>query len=188
MIRIGLSLEFLLIGGFACASAATVAYDLEARRLIDREQFQAALNLLDRARHEEPKNAEVLYLRGYALYRLHDLEKARMQLEEVTQLSPPALRARYFLGRIAMLQGRPEEAIRWLKAPAQQSSPIEDSPAQLGQAYLNAHQLEAARDWTNKALKITPWDGSLHYRLARIHQQLGDNDTAAKEFRSSLDL
>lgn len=179
---------FLLVSGFAQASIQTQAYALQAQKLIDQQHFQEALSLLDQARNQDPKNLEVLYLRGYTLYRLHDLAKAREQLEDVARLNPRALRSYYFLGRIAILQGRPEEAIRWLKTPAQQSPPIEDSPAQLGLAYLNAHQLKPALDWTNMALKTTPWDGSLHYRLARIYQQLGDSDAAAKEFRSSLDL
>ncbi len=178
----------LVISGFVYAAGGPDEYDLRARKLIDQQQFQPALILLNRAVREEPKNPEILYLRGYTLYRLRHLNEAGMQLEEVTRLDPPALRACYFLGRIALLQGRPEDAIRWLKKPARESPPIEDSSAQLGKAYLDAHQLQAAREWTERALKTTEWDGNLHYRLARIYQQLGENGAAAKEFRASIDL
>ena len=168
--------------------ARTEVYNARARKLISAKQFQEAVTLLDRARKEEPRNSELLYLRGYALYELREFDKAREQFEEVARLNPPALRSCYFLGRIALLQAHPEAAIRWLKAPAQESTPVEDSPAQLGKAYLDAHQLPEARKWTERALRITPWDGPLHYRLARLYQQAGENDAAEKEFRASLEL
>jgi tetratricopeptide (TPR) repeat protein len=160
------------------------SYELRARKLIEQQQFAAALTLLDSARSLTP---EVLFLRGYTLYRLHSLDEARAQLEEVTRTAPPALRSCYFLGRIALLQAKPEQAIRWLLAPANEDPPIEDAPAQLGKAYFDAHQLEAAQRWTDRAVRLTPWDGNLHYRLARLHQQLGQSEAATKEFQASLD-
>src|SRR5438309_1553361 len=87
-----------------------------------------------------------------------------LSVKAVKRIAPPALRARYFLGRIALQQAHQEEAIRWLKPPAEASPPVEDSPAQLGKAYLETHQLSEAQQWTEKAVNRTPWDGALHYR------------------------
>src|SRR6476661_4689510 len=101
---------FLLVSGFPQGATRTQVSALQAQKLIDQQHFQEALTLLDQARNEDPKNVEVLYLRGYTLYRLHDLARARQQLEVVVRFDPRALRSCYFLGRIAFLEGRPEEA------------------------------------------------------------------------------
>jgi tetratricopeptide (TPR) repeat protein len=159
-----------------------------AEELISKGDLQGALRSLNIAGSEDPNNTRILYLQGYVLYRLRKLDDAQKKLEQVTQVAPPALRSRYFLGRIALLRGHPEKAIEWLKPAALSDPPVEDSLAQLGKAYLDAHQLADARDWTAKALKLSPWDGALHYRLARIYQQTGHFDLAAKEFQSSIGL
>ncbi len=160
----------------------------QAQALIRRENLKGALALLDAARSQNPNNPEILYLRGYVLYRLRELDSARAQLEPLTRRAAPALTSRYVLGRIAMLQGRPEEAINWLQLPAAAHPPIEDATAQLGKAYFDAQQLRKAEEWTTKALGLTPWDGTLHYRLARIYQQTGRAELAAREFKASIDL
>jgi tetratricopeptide (TPR) repeat protein len=160
----------------------------QARAAIDKGDLRLALQILDRARLQSPTNSEILYLRGYTLYRLRDLEQARAQLEEVVRLTPPAFRSRYFLGRVALAQGRPADAIVWLQPLGDLDPPIEDSLAQLGKAYLDTNQLSAALDATQKAIKQTPWSGALHYRLGRIYQQLGQPEPAQKEFKASLEL
>jgi tetratricopeptide (TPR) repeat protein len=181
-----------LFGGGECAAASragTVSPAVaQARAAIDKGDLRSALHLLDQARVQSPSDFEILYLRGYTLYRLRDLEAARVQLEDVVRLTPPALRSRYFLGRIALAQGRPADAIVWLEPLADADPPIEDSLAQLGKAYLDTNQLPAALRATESATKLTPWSGALHYRLGRIYQQLGQPQSAQKEFKASLEL
>ncbi|MBV9227651.1 MAG: tetratricopeptide repeat protein [Acidobacteriaceae bacterium] len=160
----------------------------QAQALIDKQQFRAALRLLDEVQKQDGGSLEISYLRGYVLYRLGELGQARVQLEAVTRAAPPALRSRYFLGRIALQQAHPEEAIRWLKSAAEATPLVEDSPAQLGKAYLEAHQLPEAQQWTEKAVTLTPWDGALHYRLARIYQELGQREKATQQFEASAQL
>lgn len=159
-----------------------------AQALIEKQQWREALQLLEAAREKNGGNAEVLYLRGYVLYRLGELQSARAQLEEVTRIAPPALRSRYFLGRIALRQAHPREAIRWLKPLAERTPALEDSPAQLSKAYLETDQLAEAERWAEKAVAATPWDGALHYRLARIYQETGQREKAAQQFETSTQL
>ncbi len=163
------------------------SYEMRARKLIEQQQFGAALTLLDAAKKEYFNSTEILFLRGYTLYRLRSLDEARVQLEQVTRMAPHSLRACYFLGRIALLRANPEQAIGWLQEPASATPPIEDAPAQLAKAYFDAHQLAAAQRWTERAIQLTPWDGNLHYRLARLYQQLGESNRANAEFQASLD-
>ena len=181
MLRLIAAVMILVVNGAAFSLP-------QAQALIDKQQWGEALKLLDAAQKQDSGNAEVSYLRGYVLYRLGELQRARLQLEVVTRAAPPALRARYFLGRIALQQAHPEEAVRWLKPLAEVTPPVEDSPAQLGKAYLETHQLPEAQQWTEKAVTLTPWDAALRYRLARIYQEAGQREKAARQFEASAQL
>jgi tetratricopeptide (TPR) repeat protein len=161
---------------------------LQAQGLIEKQDWKEALKVLDTAHARNASNAEIAYLRGYVLYRLGELKEARIQLEAVTRAAPPALRSRYFLGRMALQQAHPEEAIGWLQPLADLTPPVEDTPAQLSKAYLEAHRLAEAQKWAEKAVSLAPWDGALHYRLGRIYQERGEKDKASEQFKSSSEL
>jgi tetratricopeptide (TPR) repeat protein len=158
----------------------------EVRLLIDRNELTKALALLDESKRTDPRNVEVVYLRGYVLYRQGQFDPAKQELKAAIQLAPPGLRSRYFLGRIAQSEGQKAEAIRWLEPCAQADPSIEDSRSQISKLYWDTGQVQLAQVWTAKALAATPWDGSLHYRLARIYQQLGQPDAAKREFSESM--
>jgi tetratricopeptide (TPR) repeat protein len=181
-------IAFVLLIGARLVAAPPSPPLARAQTLVDENQLQPALAILNDALRKDPENVQALYLRGYVFYRLRDLVLARRDFAKVIALAPPAPRSQYFLGRIALLESHPEEAIRWLQAPARETPPVEDAPAQLGKAYLDTGQLPEAREWTEKALQLAPWDGALHYRLARVYQQSGEKDLAAKEFAATLDL
>lgn len=187
MLRLTVAAIALIVSRTAFPAPSVANSVPQAQVLIDKQQFREALRLLDQAQKQN-SSVETSYLRGYVLYRLGELDRARVQLEVVTRAAPPALRSRYFLGRIALQQAHPEEAIRWLKLVAESTPPVEDSPAQLGKAYLEAHQLPEAQEWTERAITLTPWDGALRYRLARIYQEMGLREKAAQQFEASAQL
>lgn len=187
MLRLTVAAIVLIVSRTALTALSVANSIPQAQALIDKQQFREALRLLDEAQKQD-SSVEISYLRGYVFYRIGELDRARVQLEIVTRAAPPALRSRYFLGRIALQQAHPEEAVRWLKPAAEATSPVEDSTAQLGKAYLEAHQLSEAQRWTEKAVTLTPWDGALHYRLARIYQEMGQRERAAQQFEVSAQL
>jgi tetratricopeptide (TPR) repeat protein len=177
----------LLSTGILCAAVTSRASLVrEARLSIDKNEFGKALLLLDQGKKKDEHDPEILYLRGYVLYRRHELPAAKQELQATIKLAPPGLRSRYLLGRIAQLQGQQGEAIRWLEPCARANPPIEDAPARISKLYWDAGQVEEARIWTGKALSLAPWDGSLHYRLGRIYQQTGQGELARQEFTASM--
>jgi tetratricopeptide (TPR) repeat protein len=135
------------------------------------------------ARCEE---VNVTYDHAVSLFAKRDLAGARREFLRIVELGPPALHSRYYLGRIALMEAKPAEAVRWLEPVATADSPVFDAASQLAKAYVQTGQLDKARASIERALRETPWDGSLHYRLARIHQQLGHQDLASKEFADSI--
>jgi tetratricopeptide (TPR) repeat protein len=168
----------------AAASGASLVR--QARLSIDKNEFGKALALLDEGKKMNARDVEISYLRGYVLYRQHELEAAKQELKATINLAPPSLQSRYLLGRIAQFQGQNGEAIRWLEPCARANPPIEDAPARISKLYWDTGRVEDARVWTGKALAMAPWDGSLHYRLGRIYQQAGQSELARREFTESM--
>lgn len=162
------------------------AVERQARLLIERQEFAKALNVLNTAKRGHSASSGVLYLRGYVLYRMGRLTEARQQLNEVLTLDPQNLQSRYILGRIAQSEDHRVEAIHWLEPCARANPPVEDAQARISKLYWETGQIEQARAWTEKAVLAGPWDGSLHYRLGRIYQQVGKEELAKKEFAESV--
>jgi tetratricopeptide (TPR) repeat protein len=135
------------------------------------------------ARCEE---VNAIYDHAVNLFTKRDLAGARREFLRIVELAPPALHSRYYLGRIALLEAKPAEAVRWLEPAADAEPPVFDAASQLTKAYVQTGQLDKASASIERALRVTPWDGSLHYRLARIQQQLGQQDLASKEFAASV--
>lgn len=177
----------LLVAGLVPMAASTGSGQpssqlSEARRLIDKKDFAHALEALGTG----SQDAQVLYLKGYVLYRLGRLAEAERELRAALQVDPGSLRSSYILARIAQSHGHPREAIGRLEGPAAAQPQIEDARPRIGKLYWETGQAEKARQWTVKALEDTPWDGSLHYRLGRIYQQGGELGLSKKEFAESL--
>jgi tetratricopeptide (TPR) repeat protein len=132
--------------------------------------------------------AENVFDQAVRKYQGHDLESARRDFLNVVQSAPPALPSRYYLGRIALAEGKPAEAVRWLEPVVSQEPPFLDSTSQLAKAYVATGELAKARDLLTQALRAAEWDGSLHYRLGRIYQQMGETGLMKQEFAASARL
>jgi tetratricopeptide (TPR) repeat protein len=132
-------------------------------------------------------NSEI-YENARRLYEKRDLASARREFLRLVTSAPPAQYSRYYLGRISLLESKPAEAIRWLEPIASADPPVLDAAAQLGKAYFETVQFDKARVFTERAIQQAPWDGGLHYRLARIFQQTGQPELAQKEFAQSVRL
>jgi tetratricopeptide (TPR) repeat protein len=158
----------------------------QARLNIDRGDFNNALNVLAAAPANAKGDPQVLYLRGYVLYRLGKFPAATQELKAALAADPHNLRSTYILARIAQSEGNRAEAIRWLEPCASADPPVEDAQARIGKLYWYTGQSSQARLWTEKAVAATPWDGSLHYRLGRIYQQTGEAERAQQEFAKSV--
>ena len=141
----------------------------KAEGRIEAEQLSAAESLLSTARKQDPGNVEVLYRLGYVHYRQRNLTPARAEFSEVVKRAPPAWYSRYFLGRIALLENKPREAVSWLEPIVRADQAIFDTPAQLASAYATLGNGIKAIAALRLAMAATPWDSSLYYRLGRLY-------------------
>lgn len=141
------------------------------------------VSLADRA-----QTTDTLYEKATQFFHNRDLTAARRDFTRLVETAPPALKSRYFLGRIALLESNPAEAVTWLEPLAASDPPVLDAVAQLGKAYLDLGDLERARALTERAISQAEWDGALHYRLGRIYQQMDRPEKARQEFTESVRL
>ncbi len=157
----------------------------QAEPLIEREDFAGAEAILVRAIQREPANAQALYRLGYVEFRQRKLAAARGRLGTLVKIAPPAHNSRYFLGRIALLENKPREAVTWLEPVVAARETAFDAASQLALAYAGANLPRLALAPLQLAIAEAPWDGALYYRLGRIHQQLGEPELARHALQAS---
>ncbi len=147
-----------------------------------------ALALLFCGASARAQTAEETYKKALQLFQAHDLSAARPEFSKLAQSGPLAVKSKYYLGRIALLESKPAEAVKWLEPVVAADPAGLDAAAQLSRAYLDSGQVGKSKELTERAIRQASWDGALHYRLGRIYQQMGDPDGARKEFAESVRL
>jgi tetratricopeptide (TPR) repeat protein len=160
----------------------------QAERLIQGEDFSAAEVLLRKALQAAPKDMEARYRLAYVQFRQRKLDQARRNFSLIVRAAPPAYYSRYFLGRIALLEGRPAEAAHWLKAIHDAGERIFDSTARLAEAYLKAGQTSQAVPILQAAIQEAPWDAALYYQLGQAYQRLNQPELAQDAYDTSRRL
>jgi tetratricopeptide (TPR) repeat protein len=178
------------VAGIAFGQAPVLAQDAlqKAETLIQAEDFQAAEPLLRKLLQDDPGHVEALYRLGYLQYRQRRLAEARRSFSSIVKTAPPAYYSRYFLGRIALLENNPREAIEWLEPVAASGQAIFDAVSQLAAAYAGAGEPRKAVAALRQAIDSAPWDGALYYRLGQLYRQLGQAELAQEAFESSRRL
>jgi tetratricopeptide (TPR) repeat protein len=169
------------------ADVTGAASDLfqQAADLIEKEQFSAAIPLLQKAVILAPNEGPIHHYLGYALWKTHEWNGATAEFEKALKLDPNDPYTKYFQARIAYSQNQVDRAIHLYEEVINSDRPIFDTYQRLGQAYLRKGDLAKALETTQAALQQTPWDGAVHYQLARIYQRAGRLDEARQEFESA---
>jgi tetratricopeptide (TPR) repeat protein len=146
--------------------------------LIEQERFPEAERMLEEILHKRAGGTEVEFRLGYVQFRQRKLPAARQRFLSIVKTAPPAYNSRYFLGRIALMENRPVEAITWLEPVVASRETIYDAAAQLAAAYQSAGQPRKAIEPLRLAIQQSPWEGGPYYRLGRLYQQLGQAQLA----------
>lgn len=158
-----------------------------AEALIEQERLPEAEQVLQQLMKRQP-DTEVAFRLGYVQFRQRNLAAARQQFAQIVRSAPPAYHSRYFLGRIALLENRAAEAVQWLEPVVASQETVHDAAAQLAAAYSTIGQAGRAIEALGLAIRQTPWDGSLYYRLGRLRQQLGQAELAREALATGARL
>jgi tetratricopeptide (TPR) repeat protein len=144
------------------------------------EEYRAAVAL-------KPSVPNLHYSLGHVLWKDSKVPEARVELEAELALNPRHPGALHDLGDTYLLEHQPNKALPYLEKALAADSGNTDIQRDLGSAYSELGDYVKAADYFKIAVSADH-DGSVHYKLARVYQALGEKEKAAREFALSSTL
>jgi Tfp pilus assembly protein PilF len=157
--------------------------DLEAAKENDGkaiEEYRTAVAM-------KPSVPNLHYSLGHLLWKDLKTDEARKELNAELQLNPRHAGALHDLGTTYLMEHQAEKALAYLIRALEADPGDPDIHRDLGTAYAELHDYAKA-EAEFKAAIPGDYDGSVHYKLARIYQAKGDKEDAAREFEISTSL
>jgi len=157
--------------------------DLEAARGDDAkaiEEYRAAIAL-------KPSSPNLHYSLGHLLWKDLKVSEARVELEAELAMNPRHAAALNDLGNTYLLEHQPNMALPYLRKALAADPGNRDIHRDLGTAYSELRDYRKAEEHLKMAVS-TDHDGSVHYKLARVYQALGEKEKASREFALSTAL
>ncbi len=155
-----------------------------------RGYYDQAGAAFDLALRDDPASAEALYGMGSVYLQQQKTAEARSSFERVTKLSasyPETLpNAWNNLGLLATREGRTAEAIPLFREALRLSPDHLVALENLGNAYRQQKQWDAARSVLEHAVKVGPQDPEANYSLGMVYAQLDDSDRAYEYLQAAL--
>jgi tetratricopeptide (TPR) repeat protein len=127
------------------------------------------------------------YSLGHLLWKDMKVLDARVELSAELALSPHHAGALDDLGDTYLLEHQPTKALPYLLEALAANPANPDVHRDVGTAYAELHEYPKAAAQFKIAL-AGDHDGSVHYKLARVYQALGEKENAAREFALSSSL
>jgi tetratricopeptide (TPR) repeat protein len=144
------------------------------------DEYRAAIAL-------KPALPNLHYSLGHLLWKDLKVADARVELEAELALNPRHAGALNDLGNTYLLEHEPQQAMPYLKRALAADTGNPDIHRDLGTAYFQLYDYRNAEAEFKIAI-AGDHDGSVHYKLARVYQALGEKDKAAHEFDLSAAL
>jgi tetratricopeptide (TPR) repeat protein len=157
--------------------------DIESARNDDGqaiEEYRSAIAL-------KPTLPNLHYSLGHLLWKDLKIPEARTEFEAELAINPHHPGALNDLGDTYLLEHQPDKALPYLTASLAADATNPDIHRDLGTAYSELGDYPQAEEQLKIAV-ATDHDGSVHYKLARAYQALGQKENAAREFALSTSL
>jgi tetratricopeptide (TPR) repeat protein len=144
------------------------------------EDYRAAIAL-------KPSLPNLHYSLGHVLWKDLKVKEAREEFESELKINSRHPGALNELGDTYLLEHEPEKALALLTQASALEPHNPDFHRDVGTACFGLHQFEKAAAEFRIALS-GDHDGSVHYKLARVYQAMGEKEKAAHEFEVSTAL
>ncbi len=157
--------------------------DLDAVKGDDKdaiEEYRAAIA-------KKPSVPNLHYSLGHLLWKNLQTEEARTEFENELAINPHHAGALHDLGNTYLLDHQPEKALPYLTRALAVESGDPELHRDLGSCYTQLRDYRRAEAQLKIAVAADD-DGSVHYKLARVYQTLGEKDKAATEFALSAQM
>jgi tetratricopeptide (TPR) repeat protein len=144
------------------------------------EEYRAAIAL-------KPALPNLHYSLGHVLWKDLKVKEAREEFEAELAINPQHPGALNEIGDAYLLEHQPEKALPYLTKAVAIEAHNPDFHRDVGTAYSDLHNYEKAAAEFQIAVS-GDHDGSVHYKLARVYQAMGQKKKAAREFELSTAL
>jgi tetratricopeptide (TPR) repeat protein len=144
------------------------------------EEYRAALA-------PKPTVPNLHYSLGHLLWKNLQTEQARAEFEAELRINPRHTGALHDLGNTYLLEHEPEKALAYLNNALASDSGDPELHRDLGTGYSELRDYRKAEAEFKMAVAADT-DGSIHYKLARAYQALGEKERAATEFALSTKM
>jgi tetratricopeptide (TPR) repeat protein len=141
------------------------------------EEYQAAIAL-------KPTLPNLHYSLGHVFWKDLKVKETREEFQAELKINPRHPGALNELGDTYLLEHQAEKALPYLTQAVALEPHNPDFHRDMGTAYSELHDYEKSAAEYQLAL-AGDHDGSVHYKLARVYQALGQKDKAAQEFAVS---
>jgi tetratricopeptide (TPR) repeat protein len=138
------------------------------------EEYRAAVNL-------NGKVPNLHYSLGHILWKILKIPEARVELEAELKINPHHAGALHDMGDSYLQEHEPEKALPYLQQAVAAYPQNPDIHRDLGTAYAQLKQFAKAEPEYKIGLS-NDQDGSVHYKLAKVYQALGQKQNADREF------
>jgi tetratricopeptide (TPR) repeat protein len=111
---------------------------------------------------------------GTTYFRAKNYDSSSVWLKQATGHKSTAADAHYYLGRIARVTGRLEDAKHELEEANKLSPDRPDVLAELGQTSIASHEYENAKAYLDRAVGFEPENYSANFGLLQLYARTGD--------------
>ena len=118
---------------------------------------------------------------GHILWKILKIPEARVELEAELKFNPRHAGALHDLGDSYLQEHEPEKALPYLQQAVAAYPQNPDIHRDLGTAYVQLNEFAKAESEYKIGLSNDE-DGSVHYKLAKVYQALGQKQNADREF------
>jgi tetratricopeptide (TPR) repeat protein len=143
-------------------------------------EFEAALRL-------DPGLVDARYQLAVCYFAIGRRAEARAELDRVRTETPDDRAVLYYLGRLDLVEGNLDSAIRRLGGLVSHP-PFPDTLYYLGSAYVKKGDVSAAEKWLQKASEADPRAFRVPDHLARVYQKMGRGRDAERVYARSAEL
>ncbi|MEM9057309.1 MAG: XrtA/PEP-CTERM system TPR-repeat protein PrsT, partial [Pseudomonadota bacterium] len=151
---------------------------LAGRVAFDKEDFDGAVEQLQKALAQAPNYLAAQMLLGAANIARGELEQAEMHLSAVLAAQPENVRARKLLAQTRMRQNRPTDAVEALRPVMQSGAGDTELFGLMARATLRSGDESGGLSWFAESLEADPDNPDLKLDLAAGYLTAGDADSA----------
>ncbi len=144
------------------------------------EEYRAALAI-------KPSVPNLHYSLGHILWKNSDIDAARTEFNAELAITPGHAGALHDLGETYLMERNPAKALSFLERAVAAGGQGPDLDRDLGTAYAQLGDFRNAEKKYNLALS-SDRDGSIHFKLAKAYQALGETAKASQAFTVAENL